>query len=469
MKLRGVTSVLAAGVAVSLVWLVGASGEEPALEAVPAAAMIQAPPAPGANRALDTVRDAFGDDFVDPLGVEYSLAPDGDLPAPDREFLTFDPYNAPTPEVIQPDGSSDAAVLVPLPTAPATIATASVEAVEAVEGKKGAHLAQPVKGRSTSRFGMRFHPVLRVYKLHTGHDWAAPCGTPVGAAAAGTVVRTGWAGGNGVQVKIDHGTIAGYRVVTTYNHLSSIGVKVGQQVDALQGVGRVGNTGYSTGCHLHFELIVNGQFTDPIPWLNGESSVVDLTKMDNVIVPTTSPQPTLPAPTDSPQPTLPSLPGSPSPTGSPSVSPTETESPTPGTESPTEQPSEPGSPSGSPTDEPSSPSPGSGSPSVTPTEPTPEPSDSDSPTPDPTTDPTSPTPDPTTDPTTPKPDPSPNPDPTPDPGPTTTPPAPNPTTPPPTTTAPPPSNTAPPSSDPAPSPTHSASTPAADPAPSPSE
>ena len=463
MKLRGITSVLAAGVAVSLVWLVGASGEEPALEAVPAAGMMQAPPAPGANRAYDTVRDAFGDDFVDPLGVEYSLAPDGDLPAPDREFLTFDPYNAPTPEVIQPDGNTDAAVVVPLPTAPATIATASVEAVEAVEGKKGAHLAQPVKGRSTSRFGMRFHPVLRVYKLHTGHDWAAPCGTPVGAAAAGTVVRTGWAGGNGVQVKIDHGTINGYRVVTTYNHLSSIGVKVGQQVDSLQGVGRVGNTGYSTGCHLHFELIVNGQFTDPIPWLNGESTVVDLTKMDNVIVPTTSPQPTIPPSTDSPQPTLPSLPVSPS--GSPSVSPTETGSPTPGTESPTQSPSTPGSPSGSPTDEPSS----SGSPSATPTDPTPEPSGSESPTPDPTTDPTSPTPEPTTDPTTP------NPDPTPKPEPTTSSPAPDPTTPPPSptappsSTAPPPSDTAPPSSDPAPAPTQSASTPAADPAPSPSE
>ncbi len=137
-------------------------------------------------------------------------------------------------------------------------------------------LSMPVNGRRTSVFGMRYHPILRIWKLHTGLDFAAPCGTPVGAAAAGRVVSSGWAGGNGVQVKVDHGMIAGYRVVTTYNHLSAIGVRVGQQVDALDGVGRVGNTGYSTGCHLHFEVIVNGRFTDPEPWLNGKPSQVDL-------------------------------------------------------------------------------------------------------------------------------------------------------------------------------------------------
>ncbi len=162
---------LAAGVAVSLVWLVGASGEDPALEAVPAAMAVRdlAPPAPGADRqARDAVREAFGEEFADPLAEEIVL--------PGDEFLTFDPYNAPTPIVIQPDGATDEGILVPLPTAPATIAVAEVEAV-GVE-KKGALLSQPVKGRSTSRFGMRYHPILRVYKsctpAMTGPPRAAP-------------------------------------------------------------------------------------------------------------------------------------------------------------------------------------------------------------------------------------------------------------------------------------------------------
>src|SRR5690606_38280921 len=104
---------------------------------------------------------------------------------------------------------------------------------------------------------------LRVWKLHSGLDWAAPCGTPVGAAAPGVVTKVGWAGGNGRQVRIDHGVLAGHRVTTTYNHLSAVGVRVGQKVDVHQGVGRVGNTGYSTGCHLHFEVIADGHFTNP--------------------------------------------------------------------------------------------------------------------------------------------------------------------------------------------------------------
>ncbi|MFD0866014.1 M23 family metallopeptidase, partial [Tessaracoccus lubricantis] len=318
MKLRGTTSVLAAAVAVGLVAMVGASSEEQVIEAVPAPAVVKSPPAPapGIGHARNAMREAFGEDFADPLGV-YSMTGGYETwVVPGDEDLGFDPYNAPTPEVIQPDGQEALQpVVVPLPLAPASIPVTTVESVG--REKPGALLSQPVRGRSSSKFGMRFHPVLRVYKLHTGHDWAAPCGTAVGAAAAGTVVGTGWAGGNGVQVKIDHGTLGGYRVVTTYNHLSSIGVKVGQKVSALQGVGRVGSTGYSTGCHLHFEVIVNGQFTDPLPWLNGKPGIVDLSKMMSVV------------------PTGPSSPGL-SPSASPSVtgSPTVGQSPSRGTTEP---------------------------------------------------------------------------------------------------------------------------------------
>ncbi len=208
------------------------------------------------------------------------------------------------------------------------------EGIPSVEGEQGKLLSVPVKGRKTSRFGMRFHPVLHVWKLHTGLDFAAPCGTPVGAAAAGKVTRTGWAGGNGVQVKIDHGTIAGHHVETTYNHLSSIGVKVGQEVAVHQGVGRVGSTGYSTGCHLHFEVIVDGKFQDPEKWLNGEPAVdasfsagatpqpISTPPMATTSAPVLVAPPTIQAPTTAPKSSTPaktSAPASPSPTPSPAT------------------------------------------------------------------------------------------------------------------------------------------------------
>ena len=403
MKLRGITSVLAAGVAVSMVALVGASGEDPTLEAVPAPPVVKASPrpAPGIDSAQSAVREAFGESdpdafqafsFADPLGVQ-ALGQGSEVLAA-AGTLGFDPFNAPTPEIVQPGGEGADPVVMPLPSAPATIPTTTVESI----GKEspGALLSQPVNGRSTSRFGMRFHPVLRVYKLHTGHDWAAPCGTPVGAAAAGTVVRTGWAGGNGVQVKLDHGMLGGYRVVTTYNHLSSIGVKVGQKVNALQGVGRVGNTGYSTGCHLHFEVIADGQFTDPIPWLNGKPGMVDLSQMGADVSalpgsPSASPSasPT-PSPTPSVAPETTAAPAAPTPGDTTAAEPT-TPVPTPTT-------SAPGQAGGAPSPEKPVVEP---EPVVTPTETVPttpaEEMPSETPTPDPT-DPVTPTPDPTTDP-----------------------------------------------------------------------
>ena len=147
-------------------------------------------------------------------------------------------------------------------TRPSVVPTAPIPSV--TRASSGALLSMPIQGRKTSRFGMRFHPVRHIWKLHSGLDLAAPCGTPVGAAAAGTVVRAGWAGGNGTQVKVDHGMLAGHRVITTYNHLSAIGVVVGQKVETHQGVGRVGTTGFSTGCHLHLMVWENGSMVNPM-------------------------------------------------------------------------------------------------------------------------------------------------------------------------------------------------------------
>ena len=374
---------------------------------------------------------------------------------------SFDPFSAPTPQIVPLDGPRPAEA--PPPPEPESIPEET--AIGSVGERAGGDLlSMPVNGRRTSVFGMRFHPILRVWKLHTGLDFAASCGTPVGAAAAGRVVSAGWAGGNGIQVKVDHGMLAGYRVVTTYNHLSAIGVRVGQQVDALDGVGRVGNTGYSTGCHLHFEVIVNGRFTDPEPWLNGQPSRVELRDIAFLDVDgTTSTTPSLilglsPSAEASEVPTqsvwdslIASLTGEPSP--SPSVSPSTSLSASPWaavSASPSislsDSPSAIDSPSASPSPTPSTseppPSDASPLPSASVPESTPPPSStapdptSEAPVVDPTT--PAPAPDPTTEAPPPPPPPAPEPEPEPEPEPPPPPPPPPPADPEPTPEAPPP-------------------------------
>ncbi|WP_394248678.1 M23 family metallopeptidase [Arthrobacter pityocampae] len=117
----------------------------------------------------------------------------------------------------------------------------------------------------SSRFGYRVDP-LDEYRsdLHTGQDYASACGTPVRAADAGTVVDSGWhAYGGGLRIVVDHG--AG--LTTTYNHLSTLDVPAGTPVQRGQTVGAVGSTGNSTGCHLHFEVLIDDEKVDPQPWL----------------------------------------------------------------------------------------------------------------------------------------------------------------------------------------------------------
>lgn len=123
-----------------------------------------------------------------------------------------------------------------------------------------AGLAWPARGPLTSAFGLRRHPLFGIVRPHHGVDIAAPWGTPVRAAAAGTVVYAGWFGGYGKLVVVDHGG----GIATLYGHLSSIAVSAGQPVAAGDLVGRVGSTGYSTGPHLHFEVRVDGRPVDPL-------------------------------------------------------------------------------------------------------------------------------------------------------------------------------------------------------------
>jgi len=115
----------------------------------------------------------------------------------------------------------------------------------------------PVSGPVVSGFGMRWG------RMHEGIDIAAGMGTPVHAAAAGTVIHAGWLGGYGNLVVLDHGD----GLATAYAHASALLVVVGQSVSQGETVSLVGSTGHSTGPHLHFEVRVNGVAVDPLLYL----------------------------------------------------------------------------------------------------------------------------------------------------------------------------------------------------------
>ncbi|MEV7395705.1 peptidoglycan DD-metalloendopeptidase family protein [Aeromicrobium sp. NPDC092404] len=134
-------------------------------------------------------------------------------------------------------------------------------------GDGGGTLSYPANGPVTSQYGMRFHPVLHVWKLHDGTDFGIPCGTTVRAAAGGTVLQTYYNGGYGNRVILNNGRMRGKSVVTTYNHLTRWTVSPGQRVKRGQRIGYSGTTGYSTGCHLHFMVIANGSTVNPMNWL----------------------------------------------------------------------------------------------------------------------------------------------------------------------------------------------------------
>ena len=125
-------------------------------------------------------------------------------------------------------------------------------------------LRNPVpNGTFRSGFGMRRHPILGFSRMHTGVDWAAPRGTPIIAAGNGVVEKAGWdSGGYGNQTLVRHAN--GY--VSSYNHQNAIakGIKPGVKVRQGQVIGYVGSTGLSTGPHLHYELIVNGNKVDAL-------------------------------------------------------------------------------------------------------------------------------------------------------------------------------------------------------------
>ena len=129
-----------------------------------------------------------------------------------------------------------------------------------VNGKsvEKALMKTPINGaRLSSSFGMRKHPISGFTKMHQGTDFAAPMGTPIMASGTGTVTRAKWCGGGGNCIKIKHNST----YETIYAHMKSFakGIKVGKKVRQGQIIGFVGSTGMSTGPHLHYEVIINGQ------------------------------------------------------------------------------------------------------------------------------------------------------------------------------------------------------------------
>ena len=124
-------------------------------------------------------------------------------------------------------------------------------------------MRNPVKGgRYTSGFGPRVHPLLGITRMHTGVDWAAPIGTPIMAGADGTIERVGRQGGYGNYVRIRHTN--GFS--TAYGHMSRYadGLEPGMSVKQGQVIGYVGSTGFSTGPHCHYEILVNNKFVNPM-------------------------------------------------------------------------------------------------------------------------------------------------------------------------------------------------------------
>lgn len=138
----------------------------------------------------------------------------------------------------------------------------------ATPGKSDGILRAPVDGgRLSSPYGYRRHPIYGYWGMHDGQDWAVGCGTPMYATASGTIVEKYFSSVYGNRMVLDHGILAGVNVASIYNHATRYVVSTGEHVRRGQLVGYVGSTGWSTGCHLHFTVMVNGSTANPVNWL----------------------------------------------------------------------------------------------------------------------------------------------------------------------------------------------------------
>ncbi len=126
---------------------------------------------------------------------------------------------------------------------------------------------KPINGPITSPFGYRIHPIFKSRIFHSGIDIGGPNGGAIKASNNGKVIYSGWYGGYGKVVILDHGVVNGKPVTTLYAHMSAILVSNGQTVTKGQTIGREGSTGYSTGPHCHFEVRENGKPVNPFGYI----------------------------------------------------------------------------------------------------------------------------------------------------------------------------------------------------------
>lgn len=126
---------------------------------------------------------------------------------------------------------------------------------------------KPIAGRITSPFGWRTHPIFNSKTFHSGVDIGGPNGGSIRASNSGKVIYSGWYGGYGKVVIIDHGVVGGKPTTTLYAHMSTIKVSNGQTVAKGQVIGLEGTTGYSTGPHCHFEVRINGKPNNPLQFI----------------------------------------------------------------------------------------------------------------------------------------------------------------------------------------------------------
>lgn len=129
--------------------------------------------------------------------------------------------------------------------------------------------------QTASGYGTRIDPIYKTVKFHAGMDFSANIGTPVYATGNGTVTKAGWESGYGNLIKVDHG----FGYVTWYAHLNKCKVRVGQKVLRGEVIGEVGNTGKSTGPHLHYEVHVKGKVVNPVNYYFMDLSAEDYDKM----------------------------------------------------------------------------------------------------------------------------------------------------------------------------------------------
>ena len=126
---------------------------------------------------------------------------------------------------------------------------------------------RPISGRITSPFGWRTHPIFNSRTFHSGVDIAGPNKGSIRASNSGKVIYSGWYGGYGKVVIVDHGKVNGKPTTTLYAHMSSIKVGQGQYVNKGDVLGYEGTTGYSTGPHVHFEVRINGKPNNPLNYI----------------------------------------------------------------------------------------------------------------------------------------------------------------------------------------------------------